>query len=63
MADDIADLKTVLRHLGITFSGEGNSSFSEIYATVTWEGLASGSWKEKAPGLQAEHPGCEAPAL
>lgn len=59
----MAVLKTVLQHLGITFSGEGNSSFSDICPTVTWEGLASGSWKEKAPGLQAEHPGCEALAL
>lgn len=28
-----------------------------------WEALASGSCKKKTPGLQAEHPGCEALAL
>lgn len=59
----MAVLKTILQHFNLTLSGEGDISFSGIYAPVTWEGLASGSWKEEAPGLQAEHPGCEALAL
>lgn len=59
----MAIFKTILQHFGLTFSGEEDISFSGIYATVTREDLASGSWKEEEPGLWVEQSECEGLAL